>query len=321
VREVAQPEPASRAGTGSEPAPSASRRTILIALAINVAIAAAKVLAAVISGSSALLAEAAHSIADSGNEGFLLVALRSSARPADDMHPFGYGADRFFWSLLAAFGIFVTGGLAAMVEGAYQLLHPHHLGSIVVGYVVLAVSLVLEVISWRTVYRQLRTEARGRGVGLRVYMRRSSDPTPTTVFYEDTAAVIGIGLAAAGLILHQLTGSAVPDAAASIAIGALLVYVAFQLASRERALLTNQSAPAPIMAEFRQVILDTPDVECLGRLDVVVIGPRMWLITADVVLTPTLTGSGVAATLDRARIRLRQRPGVVHVYLTPIRSP
>jgi divalent metal cation (Fe/Co/Zn/Cd) transporter len=139
------------------------------------------------------------------------------------------------------------------------------------------------------------------------------------VFYEDTAAVIGIGFAAVGLLLHQLTGSAVPDAAASIAIGVLLVYVAIQLASRERALLTNQSASASIVAEVRQVITDTPDVERLGRLDVVVIGPRMWLVTADLVLTPTLTGSGVAATLDQARIRLRERPGVVHVYLTPIR--
>jgi len=320
VPEAAQPEP-SRAGTGSEPVPSASRRTVLIALAINVGIAAAKALAAVISGSSALLAEAAHSIADTGNEVFLLVALRSSARPADDTHPFGYGADRFFWSLLAAFGIFVAGGLVAAAEGVYQLLHPHHLGSLVVGYVVLAVSLVLELASWRTVYRQLRTEARGRGVGLRVYMRRSSDPTATTVFYEDTAAVIGIGFATAGLVLHQLTGSAVPDAAASIAIGALLVYVAIQLASRERALLTNQSASASIVAEVRQVIMDTPDVEHVGRLDVVVIGPRMWLVTADVVLTQTLTGTGIATTLDHARIRLRERPGVRHVYLTPIRSP
>jgi cation diffusion facilitator family transporter len=318
VREAAQPEPL-RAGTASQPLPSASRRTILIALAINVAIAAAKAAAALMTGSSALLAEAAHSIADTGNEVFLLVALRSSARPADDTHPFGYGADRFFWSLLAAFGIFVAGGLAAAVEGVYQLLHPHHLGSVVVGYVVLAVSLVLELASWRTVYRQLRTEARGRGLGLRAYMQRSSDPTATTVFYEDTAAVIGIGFAAVGLLLHQLTGSAVPDAAASIAIGVLLVYVAIQLASRERALLTNQSASASIVAEVRQVITDTPDVERLGRLDVVVIGPRMWLVTADLVLTPTLTGSGVAATLDQARIRLRERPGVVHVYLTPIR--
>jgi divalent metal cation (Fe/Co/Zn/Cd) transporter len=97
--------------------------------------------------------------------------------------------------------------------------------------------------------------------------------------------------------------------------------VAIQLASRERALLTNQSASDSIVAEVRQVIMDTPDVEHVGRLDVVVIGPRMWLVTADVVLTQTLTGTGIATTLDHARIRLRERPGVRHVYLTPIRSP
>jgi cation diffusion facilitator family transporter len=300
------------------PEPSESLRTIVIALAINVAIAAAKATAAVISGSSGLVAEAAHSVADTGNELFLLVALRSSARPADDTHPFGYGADRFFWSLLAAFGIFVTGGLAAVGEGVYALMHPHRLDTVIVGYAVLAVSLALELTSWRTAYRQLRTESRGRGIGLRVYMRRTSDPTPTTVFYEDSAAVIGIALAAAGLVLHQLTGSAIPDAIASMAIGVLLVYVAIRLAGRERALLTNQSAPSLVTAEFRTIMMAVPDLAAIDRLDVVVIGPRMWLITADVIVTETLTSREVIAVLDQVRLRLRERPGVVYVYLTPI---
>lgn len=297
---------------------SESLRTVVIALAINVAIALAKAFAALVSGSSALIAEAAHSVADTGNEVFLLVALRSSRRPADATHPFGYGADRFFWSLLAAFGIFVAGGLTAIVEGVYQLVHPHRLESVIIAYAVLAVSLALELTSWRTAYRQLRTESRGRGVGLRTYIRRTSDPTPTTVFYEDTAAVIGIALAAIGLVLHQVTGSAVPDAIASIAIGALLVYVAIRLAGRERELLTNQSAPSQITDVFRQIFLDRPDVVRVDRLDVVVVGPRMWLITADVALVATLRATEVIGTLDDLRLRLHEDPGVVRVYLTPI---
>jgi cation diffusion facilitator family transporter len=299
---------------------SESLRTVVIALAINVAIALAKAFAAVVSGSSALLAEAAHSVADTGNEVFLLVALRSSRRPPDETHPYGYGADRFFWSLLAAFGIFVAGGLTAIVEGIYQLMHPHRLESVIVGYVVLAVSLALELTSWRTAYRQLRSESRGRGVGLRVYLRRSSDPTPTTVFYEDSAAVIGIALATAGLVLHQVTGSAIPDAAASIAIGVLLVFVALRLAARERELLTNQSAPSQITDGFRRVFTDAAEVDRLATLDVVVVGPRMWLITAEVVLVATLTGDGIVQAVDRLRTELRQDPGVTHVYITPVQA-
>ncbi len=304
---------------GDQGAPSESRRTVIIALAINLAIALAKAFAAVVSGSSALVAEAAHSVADTGNELFLLVALRSSNRPPDETHPFGYGADRFFWSLLAAFGIFVAGGLTAIGEGVFQLMHPHRLEAVYIGYGVLAVSLVLELTSWRTAYRQLRGESRRRGVALRVYLRRTSDPTPTTVFYEDTAAVIGIALAAVGLVLHQLTGSAVPDAIASIAIGALLVYVAVRLAARERELLTNQSAPEPIVDEFRQVMLAVPELERLDRLDVVVVGSRMWLITADVVLAGGLTAEQAVDVLNDVRSRLRKNAGVAHVFLTPVR--
>ena len=307
------------AASADEPRP-ASLRTVVIALAINVAIALAKAFAAVVSGSSALLAEAAHSVADTGNEIFLLVALRTSRRPADETHPFGYGADRFFWSLLAAFGIFVAGGLTAIVEGIYQLQHPHRLDSVVIAYVVLAVSLALELASWRTAYRQLRSESRGRGVSLRVYVRRTSDPTPTTVFYEDSAAVIGIALAAIGLILHQVTGSAVPDAVASIAIGVLLVLVALRLAARERDLLTNQAAPPPIADGFRRVITDTVNLEQIARLDVLVVGPRMWLITADVVLADTLSAAEAFDTLRDIRTRLADDPGVTQVYLTPVRG-
>ncbi len=302
----------------TEPAQSESLRTVIIALAINVAIALAKAFAAIVSGSSALLAEAAHSVADTGNEIFLLVALRTSSRPADETHPYGYGADRFFWSLLAAFGIFVAGGLTAIVEGIYQLSHPHRLESVFVAYAVLVVSLALELTSWRTAYRQLRAESRGRGIGLRVYLRRSSDPTPTTVFYEDSAAVIGIALAATGLILHQVTGSAVPDAAASIAIGVLLVTVAMRLAVRERELLTNQAAPEPITEALRQVFVDNADVQQVPRLDVVVVGPRMYLITADVVLTGALSGDGVISALDGLRTQLRKDPSVTQVFLTPV---
>jgi cation diffusion facilitator family transporter len=295
-----------------------SRRTVIVALAINLIIAAAKGVAAALSGSSALLAEAGHSVADAGNELFLLVALNRSGRPADDTHPFGYGAERFYWSLLAAIGIFVAGGLTAIWDGLRQLQHPTPLTDVNIGYAVLAISLVLDATSWRTAYRQLRGESQGRGVSLRTYLRRSSDPTATTVFYEDTAGVIGVLLATVGLALHQLTGSALPDALASFAIGLLLIAVAVRLAQRDRELLTNQSAAAPIVAGVRQLLLAEPAVTAVPKLEVLVIGPRTWLITGEIALDGNRTGGGVLLLVRELRQRLRTEPGVAEVYLTPV---
>lgn len=314
-----------------------NRATVLVALAINLLIAAAKAIAAMLTGSSALLAEAAHSIADTGNEALLLIALRRSNRPADQTHPFGYGAERFYWSLLAAIGIFVAGGVTGIYEGVRHLKEPEPLLRPLIGYGVLVVSLALEATSWLTAYRQLRGESRGRGLPLGAYLRRTTDPTPTTVFYEDTAAVIGIGFALVGVALHQLTGSAVPDALASIAIGVLLVVVAVRLASRERELLTNQSAPPAVVSAVRRTLESAPEVETVPRLEVLVIGPRTMLVTAEVaVADPALadpagepggepavgdpTGERVTALVARLRDQLRSVPGIAEVYLTPVTS-
>jgi cation diffusion facilitator family transporter len=295
-----------------------SRGTVLVALAINLLIAAAKAMAALLTGSSALFAEAAHSVADSGNEALLLVALRRSSRPADQTHPFGYGAERFYWSLLAAIGIFVAGGVTAIYEGIRHLRQPDPLVHPLVAYGVLVISLALEATSWTTAYRQLRGESRGRGLSLSTYLRRTTDPTPTTVFYEDSAAVIGIGFALVGVALHQLTHTAVPDALASIAIGVLLVVVAVRLASRERELLTNQSASPAVIGAVREALESAPEVESVPRLEVVVIGPRMALVTGEVRLSGQPSGERVAQVLAGLRDQLRAQRGIVEVYLTPV---
>jgi cation diffusion facilitator family transporter len=302
-----------QAGGGAEE----SRATVLVALAINLVIAAAKAIAALMTGSSALLAESAHSVADTGNEALLLIALRRSSRPADQTHPFGYGAERFYWSLLAAIGIFVAGGVTAIYEGVRHLQRPEPLVRPLIGYGVLAVSLALEATSWMTAFRQLRGESRGRRLPLGVYMRRTTDPTATTVFYEDSAAVIGIGLAVIGVALHQLTGSAVPDALASIAIGVLLVVVAVRLASRERELLTNQSAPPGVVAAIRERLDGADGVRAVPRLEVLVIGPRTLLVTGEVVVD----GDDVSVLVAGLRDQLRSEPGIAEVYLTPVPVP
>jgi cation diffusion facilitator family transporter len=295
-----------------------SRRTVVVALAVNLLIAVAKGVAAALSGSGALLAEAGHSVADTGNELFLLIALNRSGRPADQTHPFGYGAERFYWSLLAAIGIFVAGGLTAIWDGIQQLQHPRELTAVEVGYAVLALSLVLDATSWRTAYRQLRGESRGRGLSLTTYLRRSSDPTATTVFYEDTAGIIGVLLATAGVAAHQLTGSGVPDAIASFAIGALLITVALRLAQRDRELLTNQSAPPVIVDGVRRLLQADAGVAGVPRLEVLIVGPRTWLVTGDVAVDGAVPDLDVTRLVNELRGRLRGEPGVAEVYLTPV---
>ena len=187
------------------PETDASVRTVLVAVAANLLIAVAKGVAATVTGSAAMLAEATHSIADTCNEVLLFVGVRRGMRPADDRHPLGYGQARFFWSLIAAVGIFVVGGLFAINDGVQSLRHPEPVTNVGVGVA------GLEGWSWRTARRQLRAEARARHLDLGRHVVTSSDPMPTTVFLEDSAALVGLALALVALLLHAVTGSAMWD--------------------------------------------------------------------------------------------------------------
>ena len=170
-------------GAVTEPEPEdASVRTVVVAVAVNLLTAVAKGVAAALTGSAAMTAEAAHSVADTFNEALLYVGVRHGAHPADDRHPFGYGQARYFWSLLAAVGIFVVGGLFAIADGVSTLRNPEPVSDVPVGVAVLLVSAGLEAMSWRTARRQLRAEATARHLDLGRYVAVSSDPTPTAVF-------------------------------------------------------------------------------------------------------------------------------------------
>jgi cation diffusion facilitator family transporter len=210
-------------------AEDASVRTVVVAVAVNLLVALAKGVAAALTGSAALLAETTHSIADTCNEVLLYVGVRRGMRPADDRHPLGYGQSRFFWSLLAAVGIFVIGGLFAINDGIQSLRHPEPVTNVPLGVAVLVVSAGLEGLSWRTAHRQLRAEASARHLDLGEHVVTSSDPMPTTVFLEDSATLVGLALALVALVLHLVTGSAVWDGAASLLIGLLLIGVALVL--------------------------------------------------------------------------------------------
>jgi cation diffusion facilitator family transporter len=311
--------------TTAAPAPDApdaaeeeSLRSVLAALAANTAITAAKTFAAIVTGSAALLAEALHSAADAGNELFLIIALRRSGRDADELHPFGYGAERYFWALLAALGMFVVGGVVSVWRGFQELLDPSGVDAFWIGVVVLVISLVLDGTSRAIASAEVKRRAVARDLTVRAYVRESADPTITTVYLEDTADVIGAALALIGLIVHQLTDSAVGDAVASLMIGALLVYIATRLASRNRDLLTNQSVPARYIERLRSELMADPDVIGVPRIEAVYLGPGEVLVTGDIEVR---AGADGVAAVHRLRDRARALYPVIHeLYLTPVRE-
>ncbi|WP_436772622.1 cation diffusion facilitator family transporter [Yinghuangia sp. YIM S09857] len=276
-----------------------SLRTVVVAVAANLAIAVAKAVAAMVTGSASLWAETAHSFADTGNEMLLFIGLRRSDRPSDRRHPFGYGQERWFWALLAAMGIFVVGGVLAIQEGIRSLLDPEPLESVWVGVAVLLVSVVLEAVSWRQAHKQLKAEAAAGNRTLATQLRRGSDPTAATVFLEDSAALVGLVLALAALGLHSWTGSAMWDAASSILIGLLLVLVAWQLAHRNKALLIDESAPDEIVDRLRTRILAHPWIAEAPEVTAVFVGPRQLLVSVRVVPTPAVAAAPTTQLLTQ----------------------
>jgi cation diffusion facilitator family transporter len=295
-----------------------SARTVIIALLANLAVAVAKGVAAAITGSAAMLAETAHSIADTMNEVFLVIGVRRSRRSADDMHPHGYGEERYFWSLLAAIGVFVAGGVVAIHEGIEGLLDPQPVEFVEVGLAVLAVSAVLEGTSWRIARRQLRADAGRRGVSVRTFVRSTSDPAPVTVFFEDSAALIGLGLAAAGLVLHAITGAAVWDALASLAVGVLLIWVAYRLVVLNRNLLIGVTASPAIVEELVAKVAAEDWVRAVPSSTIMFVGPYRVSAAFDVVIVGDgLPAAELAARIDALRDRLRSDSRVVSVTVTP----
>ncbi|WP_344397636.1 cation diffusion facilitator family transporter [Streptomyces vastus] len=257
-------------------------------------IAVAKTVGGLIAGSPALLSEAAHSVADSVNEVFLLAALRRSRRPADSRHPFGYGKERFFWSLLAAVGIFVMGGCFSFFQ-AFEALRGRAAESYdgyVAGLVVLGVALVSEGISLLRALHQVRIQ--GGVAGAR-------DPALRTVVAEDGTAVLGVTLAIAGMALHMATGQVVWEALASCAIGALLVYVAYRLGRDARDQLIGRAADPEQSRRIRYLLQAQPEIDSVESLLTMKLGLDSTLVAARIDLTPGLDSEEVELVAERIK--------------------
>jgi cation diffusion facilitator family transporter len=298
------------------PGGSESLTTVLVAFVANVLIAVAKSAAAVVTGSASLLAEAAHSWADAGNEIFLLMADWRSRRPADAMHPFGYGRDAYVWSLFAALGLFVAGAAVSVVHGIQELITPEPAGHFAVGYIVLGISFVLEGISFLQSVRQAKPEAESMQRDLIEHVLATSDPTLRAVFAEDSAALIGLVLAAAGLGAHQLTGSPIPDAVGSIMIGLLLAVVAIVLINRNRRFLVGQEADPKVRAAAIQALMNLPEVARVTYLRLEIVGPRMVSVIGDVDLTGDDTESHLAVRLRALEAKVSTSAAVAGAVLS-----
>jgi cation diffusion facilitator family transporter len=290
--------------------------TVLVAFGANLLVAVAKTVAAVLTGSASMLAEAAHSWADTGNAVFLLVANRRSVRPPDRAHPFGHGREAYVWSLFAALGLFVAGAAVSVTHGVQELFRPEPASDFVVGYVVLALAFALEGVSFRRSVRQARPEAESLHRDLIEHVLSTSDPTLRAVFAEDSAALIGLLVAAAGLAAHQLTGSAIPDAVGSIVVGVLLAVVAIVLINRNRRFLIGQEADPRVRAATIRALLDAPEVARVTYLRLEIVGPRMVSVVGDVDLTGDDTESHLAVRLRALEARISASPAVAGAVLS-----
>jgi cation diffusion facilitator family transporter len=251
----------------------------------------------------------------------LWVALRRSSRPADPSHPLGYGPERYYWALLAAVGMFVVGGALSIWEGVRALFEPPPLEAFWVGVAVLVIALVLDSVSRAVAVRQLRRQAAARGVTMRTLLRETADPTILTVYLEDSIDVLGAALALIALVLHRVTGSAVPDAVVTIIIGLLLGYVALRLLGRNRRLLTNQAVPDRYVVQLRRRLTTMAGVDDVPRIEAVYLGPGEVLVAADVRMDPHLSGEELTDVLARIRSdACRELPVIARLYLTPVQG-
>ncbi|WP_040163314.1 cation diffusion facilitator family transporter [Microbacterium gorillae] len=290
--------------------------TVVIAFIANVLVAAAKTVAAVITGSAAMVAEAAHSWADCGNEIFLLIADRQSTRTKDARHPFGYGRSAFLWSLIAAFGIFTAGSIVSVMNGIQQLTHPEAISDVGWAYAVLAIAFVLEGASFAQALIRSRRLANQRNRSTWDFVLDTSDTTLRAVFFEDFAALIGLVIAGGAIALHQITGNAIWDAVGSILVGVLLGIVAVILIQRNFMFLVGTTVPADIRVNAGRTILANPAVERITYLHIEYVGPNKLFVVAEIDLVGDLREHDVARRLRAIEQEIQAHPLVESVVLS-----
>jgi cation diffusion facilitator family transporter len=293
-----------------------SMLTVIIAFGANLLVAIAKSIAALVSGSASMVAEAAHSWADTGNEIFLLIAERRGAKKRDAAHPLGYGRETYIWSMFAAFGLFTAGAIVSIYHGISELGETGPAEDVVLNYLVLALSFCLEGTSFLQAYRQAHGAATKRKVPVLRHVLQSSNPTLRAVFAEDAAALVGLVIAFLGVFLHQVTGLAVFDAIGSIAVGLLLGVVAIVLIDRNRRFLLGESTSPELENAVLVELLARKQVERVTYLHLEFVGPSRVYLVAAVDLTGNEDESHVAVRLRDVEKSLEESQYIEEAVLT-----
>lgn len=294
------------------------RKSIYAAIIGNGLIAITKFIAAGVSGSSAMLAEGIHSLVDTGNGGLLLLGLKRGAREPDEIHPFGYGKEVYFWTLVVAMLIFAGGGGVSMYEGVRHALHPGELGDPTINYIVLGLAFLFEGAAWTVAYRAFRKSRGKRGTWEAI--RKEKDPTTFAVLLEDSAALAGIVVAAVGIFFAHLLEMPVLDGVASILIGLILIVVAAVLARETRGLLVGEAAEPAVVAGARSVALGDDAVSEVVRALTMHMGPSEVVLNLDLRFRFDLDAAGVAAAVDRIEKTIRARHPVVRYIFIEVES-
>jgi len=291
-------------------------RAVLAAFAGNLAIAITKAIAAYVTGSGALVAETAHSVADSVNQILLYVGIRRSVQPPTERHPLGHGKERYFWALIVALFLFFAGGIFSMYEAYERLTHPQELGAVWVGFLVLVLSMVFESFSLSVAVREVQHAAREERVPVGRFLQQLRDPALRTVLYEDSAALAGLLAAIAGLGLTVLTNDHRFDALASAVIGVILIYVAYQLAWSARGLIVGEAPPEEVIETLRVAIAREPGIDKIIDLRAVQMGTKQLLVLARVSMRDNIPAGQAERVLARLRERLqREHPEVMDSYV------
>src|SRR5919108_2228415 len=285
-------------------AASGGTRAIVAALLANAGIATAKFIGWLITGSSSMLAEAVHSVADTSNQGLLLLGGRTARRAATPEHPFGYGRDRYFYSFVVALLLFTLGSVFALYEGIHKLESHEPLTSPIVAVVILLVAIVLETFSFRTAIRESRPH-KGSGTWWQ-FIRQAKVPELPVVLLEDLGALVGLVLALFGVGLSVLTGDPVWDAIGTICIGVLLGVIAIILIIEMKSLLIGEGAAPPVLADIVSA-LESGDVQRVIHIRTQYLGPEELLVAAKIALARGLPLEGVASAIDAAEARVRER--------------
>lgn len=284
------------------------------AIASNLTIAVAKFVAAIITGSSAMLAEGIHSVVDTGNEMLLLLGIRRSARPGDALHPFGHGKELYFWSLIVAIVLFGIGGGLSIYEGISHFLHPRVITDPTWNYAVLGIAFIAEGVSWSIAFREFMRNKRQSNFWKA--FRASKDPSVYTVLSEDSAALAGVMVAYVGVYLGHRFQTPYPDAMASIIIGLILGAVAVFLAYESKDLLVGESADPYVVGRIREIAETDPGVRRVQRLLTMHFGPDQVLLNMDLAFSTQMTVSDLPKVIERVEENIRREfPEIQRIFI------